>query len=216
MGFRASLVRASAIAIAMLVACSGGEDDCPDGTCPPPTTAPADDGSGGGSGSGDDSDDDGGDAASSGEGSSGDSTGAGPSAGDDDGMGATTGPTDANACDPQSAQFEGDPEMASVTLDFDAMTCAVSGGAPESAQLVLNVQMSGQVTATGYGLEIESSNVGLLFSDPVEGDSQVIDLSPDIPIIFGATLVADGRPVTIELTIFSTGPTLTDVTAVFG
>jgi hypothetical protein len=123
------------------------------------------------------------------------------------------------ACDPAMAPFIAqDPALpeASIHLDFDVPSCAAASLAGEDPQVVLDVKDTGLVDATLFGLEIVSSSTGQAFMDSPMGDSQVIDLPPDLPITLEATRIPDGQAVTISFEIFSTGPTILDAQVVFG
>lgn len=162
--------------------------------------------------------------------SSGDESSAGTAAGSSTGVGeSTTDPVDtsgapttggpSSACDPPMAPFlahDGALPQAAILLDFDGASCAAASQAGEAPQVVLDVKASGLVDATLFGLEIVSVSSGQPFDDPPTGDSEVIDLIPDLAITFEATRVDDGTPVTISFEIFSTGPTLLDASVEFG
>jgi hypothetical protein len=145
------------------------------------------------------------------------------------GGGSTTSPGDttaasttgepSSACDPVMAPFlahDGALPQAAILLDFDGASCAAASEAGDAPQVVLDVKASGLVDATLFGLEIVSVSSGQPFDDPPTGDSEVIDLIPDLAITFEATRVGDGTPVTISFEIFSTGPTLLDASVEFG
>lgn len=116
-------------------------------------------------------------------------------------------------CDPRMAPFLSDAgalPQASIGLDPAAMTCAAASLSGTAPQLVLDVQDSGLVNATGFGIEIQSASSGLVFDNPPMGDSQVIDLTTNLEITLEATLVDGGGAVTIVFTIDSAGPSLAD------
>ncbi len=120
-------------------------------------------------------------------------------------------------CDPPNAPFQLNPNLqASISFDFAAQTCAAHSQTSTDPQIVLDVQESGLIDATAFGLEITDASAGLLFEDPPIGDSQVIDLSPEFPISFTATTIPDGTPVQIDFEVFQQGPTLIDARATFG
>jgi hypothetical protein len=121
---------------------------------------------------------------------------------------------------PDNAPFEtmapNLPE-ASIGFDFVAQTCSVKGLMSQNPQIVIDVQDSGLLDATAFGIEItDSSPEGLKFSDPPMGDSQVIDFHPDVNMTFEATTIPDGIPLLIEFRVDAAGPTLRDVSAVYG
>jgi hypothetical protein len=120
-------------------------------------------------------------------------------------------------CDPPNAPFVLAPDLqASISFDFAAQTCAAHSQTTADPQIVLDVQDTGLIDATAFGLEITDASAGLLFEDPPMGDSQVIDLSPEFPISFTATTIPDGTPVQIDFEVFQQGPTLVDARAEFG
>ena len=120
-------------------------------------------------------------------------------------------------CDPPNAPFVLAPNLqASISFDFAAQTCAAHSQTTADPQIVLDVQDTGLIDATAFGLEITDASAGLLFEDPPMGDSQVIDLSPEFPISFTATTIPDGTPVQIDFEVFQQGPTLVDARAEFG
>ncbi len=122
------------------------------------------------------------------------------------------------ACDPAMAPFLAQAPalpQASIHIDFETSSCAATSAAGEAPQIVLDVQRSGLINATLFGLEIVSVSSGQPFADPPMGDAAVIDLLPDLPITFETTGVASGTTMTISFEIFSTGPTLLDVRAEF-
>jgi len=119
-------------------------------------------------------------------------------------------------CDPPSAPFTGQPLVASLSLDFDARTCAAMSGEGGPPQLVMEIQDSGLIDVTAYGVEITDASAGLLFADPPQGDSQVIDLYPGFLIVLEGTVVADGSPILIEFEVTEKGPLLDDARVDFG
>lgn len=161
-----------------------------------------------------------GDESSAGTAAGSSSTGVGESTTDPvDTSGAPTTGGPSSACDPPMAPFlahDGALPQAAILLDFDGASCAAASQAGEAPQVVLDVKASGLVDATLFGLEIVSVSSGQPFDDPPTGDSEVIDLIPDLAITFEATRVDDGTPVTISFEIFSTGPTLLDASVEFG
>lgn len=127
--------------------------------------------------------------------------------------GSSSGGVDDGRCDPLMAPFLSDAgalPQASLGLDPAAMTCAAASLTGTAPQIVLDVQDSGLVNATGFGIEIESASSGLVFDSPPMGDSQVIDLTTNLEITLEATLVDGGGAVTIVFTIDSAGPSLAD------
>ncbi|HET6584550.1 MAG TPA: hypothetical protein VFG69_13905 [Nannocystaceae bacterium] len=131
----------------------------------------------------------------------------------------STGSGDPGACVPSMASFMIEPPalaQASITFDFAAMSCAAVSLTGEAPQIVLDVQPTGTVNATAFGIEITDSSHGLLFDSPPVGDSQVQDLMPDIEFTMQATAVDGTTPMTIVFTIFSQGPTLIDVSVAYG
>ena len=192
-----------------LVGCGDdGGSDCPEGGCPP---------------AGDD-----------GTGSGGPATGDGSSTGapaTDDGPGTTSAPGDSAdgsgddgggrvVCDPANAMFtDGEPpaeQVASIQIDPAAMTCAAQGTAGDAPQIVLEVRQTGMVDAVTYGIEVVDSSLGVVFTEPSVGDSQVTQLPPDLPLTITGTLIDGGAPIEIDFEIFSTGPTVIDVAVTFG
>jgi hypothetical protein len=161
-----------------------------------------------------------GDESSAGTAADSSSTGVGESTtapGDSSGPATTGGAS--SACDPPMAPFlaqGGALPQAAILLDFDAASCAAASQGGDAPQVVLDVKPSGLIDATLFGLEIVSVSSGQPFDDPPTGDSEVIDLIPDLPITFEATRVGDGAPVTISFEIFSTGPTLLNASVEFG
>lgn len=144
---------------------------------------------------------------------------------DSTGAAASTGAVDSSgggpdgACDPPMSVFHVVPPahgQASISIDFAAMGCAVHGDTQTDPQLVFDVRDSGLVDVTGQGLEITMSTHGQLFTDAPMGDSQVIDVMPDLETTMTATRTGGAEQVTVTFTIYSTGPTLIDVSAVFG
>ncbi len=122
-------------------------------------------------------------------------------------------------CDPAMSAFQMVPRgagQASIAVDFAAMACAAQGATQMDPQLVFDVRNTGLVDVTGYGLEITESSHGQLFTDSPQGDSRVIDLMPDLETTITAVRTGGSEQVTVTFTIFSTGPTLVDVSAVFG
>ncbi len=105
------------------------------------------------------------------------------------------------------------PDFVALTLLYWCIQAPryVGVGVSWTLGLVMDV-----VDATLFGLEIVSASSGQPFDDPPAGDSEVIDLIPDLEIIFEATRVGDGAPVTITFEIFSTGPTLLNTSVEFG
>jgi hypothetical protein len=132
----------------------------------------------------------------------------------------TAGGGGAIACDPGSAMFTAaEPpamERASIQIDPVAMTCAAQGTAGDAPQIVLEVRQTGMVDAVTYGIEVTDSTLGVVFTDPSEGDAQVTQLPADLPITITGTLVDGGAPITVDFEIFSTGPTVIDVAVEFG
>lgn len=195
------------IAACLAAACGDDGDDAPDtATTQAATTSLPSTSSGGDSSAGPAAD-----SSSTGDG------GTTTSPGETSGAPTTGGPS--SACDPPMAPFlahDGALPQAAILLDFDAASCAAASQAGETPQVVLDVKASGLVDATLFGLEIVSVSSGQPFDDPPTGDSEVIDLIPDLAITFEATRVDDGAPVTISFEIFSTGPTLLDASVEFG
>ncbi|MBK8235973.1 MAG: hypothetical protein IPK74_10475 [Deltaproteobacteria bacterium] len=127
--------------------------------------------------------------------------------------GSSSGGVDDGRCDPLMAPFLSDAgalPQASIGLDPAAMTCAAASLSGIAPQLVLDVQDSGLINATGFGIEIQSASSGLVFDDPPMGDSQVIDLTTNLEITLEATLVDGGAAVTIVFTVDSAGPSLAE------
>lgn len=143
------------------------------------------------------------------------STGPEPTGGSTD-----TGPSGDGQCVPDNAPFGQQPPdlpQASISFDFGAQSCSVMGLMSAPPQIVIDVQDSGLLDATGFGIEItDSSPEGLQFSDPPVGDSQVIDFHPDVLMTFEATTIPDMVPVTITFRVDPAGPALRDVKAVYG
>lgn len=201
------LACSASLSAALLSGGCGGDPDDPDATTAAPTTQvdPATTGDPSGTSTTDDTSDP--------------STSTGTPTTDPDVTGdpvTTGGPS--GTCDPAMSPFsmQASGLQASIQIDFDAPGCAAANAAGSDPQVVLDVQPSGLVDATLFGLEIVSVSSGQPFDDPPAGDSEVIDLSPDLGITFEATRVGDGAPVTISFEIFSTGPTLLDVEVIFG
>lgn len=207
---RSMLDRSSAILLGWLFVAAACGDDIDTGA----GTAAHD----GGSGSG--SPDDGSSTTAAADDAPGTSTGApdptmpADVSGDDDGGGGRI------VCDPANAQFTpAEPpamQLASIQIDPAAMTCAAHGSAGEPPQILLEVRQTGMVDAVTYGIEVSDSTLGVLFEDPSEGDSQVTQLPPDLPITITGTLVDGGTPISIDFEIFSTGPTVVDVAIELG
>jgi hypothetical protein len=129
----------------------------------------------------------------------------------------STGSSDGR-CAPAQAPFGQtlpDLPQASISFDFDAHTCAVMGLMSMPPQIVIDVKESGLLNATAYGLEITHASSGLKFSDPPQGDSQVIDFSPGVNMTFEATTIPNDELVTIEFYVDPAGPALRDVSAVY-
>jgi hypothetical protein len=125
--------------------------------------------------------------------------------------------TSAQECDPKMAPFLGEPlPQAAIEIDFAGSTCAAASAAGTAPQIVLDVQMTGLIDATMFGFEVVKASSGQLFEDPPNGDAEVIDLQPDLPITLQLVSVDGGLPVTVSFEVFSQGPTLLDVTADFG
>ncbi len=202
------------VSIALVVACGGDDGEaCTNAAQCTATTATtsasasagSESGSGGSGGSGEDS------------GSSSGSTAGDASASSVTADSGSSG-GDVGACDPAMAPFVAQAPalpQASLQIDFGAGTCAATSLTGTAPQLTLDVQRSGLVVATGFGLEIQSSNIGLVFDDPPMGDSQVIDLEPDIPVTIEATDAAGTTMITIAFTIDAAGPVLADTSVVF-
>jgi hypothetical protein len=138
------------------------------------------------------------------------------STGDITGVDSTTGAMGWSYCNPPSAPFTGQPLVASLELDFDARTCAARSGAGGPPHLVLEIQNSGLIDVTAFGVEITDASAGLLFEDPPEGDSQVIDLYPGFLIRLEGTVVGDGSPIIIEFEVTEKGPLIDDTRVDFG
>lgn len=122
-------------------------------------------------------------------------------------------------CSPSNAAFGTTPPalpQASISFDFDAQTCSVMGLMSVAPQIVIDVQDSGLLDATLYGLEIVDASAGLKFNESPQGDSQVIDFDPGIIVTFEATTIPGDVPVTIEFFVDTAGPALRDVSAIFG
>lgn len=202
------LERFGALVLFSVIGAAGCGDDgdgaCPGSDCPPAggdTTDSESPGTSGGSTTGEPATDDApGTTAASDSSMPGDVTGGGE------------GPI---ACDPPNAMFtDAEPpaiERASIQIDAAVMSCAASGTAGEAPQVVFEVRQTGMVDAITYGIEVVDSTLGVVFTDPSEGDSQVTQLPPDIPLTITGTLIDGGTPIEIDFEISPTGPTLIDV-----
>lgn len=212
---RCILERFGALVLSSVIAAAGCGDDgdnaCPGSDCPPAggdTTGSTSPATSEGTTSGEPATDD-----APGTTASSDSNMPGDASGDDGGGGSI-------ACDPPNAMFtDAEPpaiERASIQLDPAAMTCAASGTTGEAPQIVFEVRQTGMVDAITYGIEVVDSTLGVVFTDPSEGDSQVTQLPPDIPLTITGTLVDGGTPIEIDFEISPTGPTLIDVAIQLG
>jgi type V secretory pathway adhesin AidA len=192
------------MAACWLLACGGGDDDSTTvneaGT---DTGTPTD--------SGDASTDAPAESSSTSTGAPESSSGSDPTAAD-----GSTGTMGWTYCDAASAPFTGQPLVASLGFDFAAQTCSAMSGAGGPPQLLLEIQDSGLIDITAFGIEITDASAGLLFEDPPEGDSQVIDLYPGFVIRLEGTVVGDGSPIIVELEVTEKGPLLADTRADFG
>ncbi|MBX7081656.1 MAG: hypothetical protein K1X88_20810 [Nannocystaceae bacterium] len=203
------------VSIAFVVACGGDDGEaCTDAAQCTATTATASASASASAGS-----ESGSDSGGSGEasGSSDGSTAADASASSVSADSGSSG-GDVGTCDPAMAPFVAQAPalpQASLQIDFGAGTCAATSLTGTAPQLTLDVQPSGLLVATGFGIEIQSANIGLVFDDPPMGDSQVIDLEPDIPVTIEATDAAGTAMITIAFTIDAAGPVLADTSVVF-
>lgn len=122
------------------------------------------------------------------------------------------------ACDPQMAPFlmpEG-TLTAAIVFDFAAGTCRATSTPVMSPQIVFEVRPTGLVDALLHGFEIVDVSSGHVFPDPPTADSEVADISPDLPMRFDVTRIDDGSAMSITFEVFSTGPTLLDVRVEYG
>jgi hypothetical protein len=124
---------------------------------------------------------------------------------------------DADACEPDDAPFIlGDDMILRSSIGFDpgGPSCAASSSDSDEPQILFEVRMTGKIDATGYGVEIEESTHGQVFTDPPVGDSQNIDLPIELNITITATI--GGTPAMIHFRFSELGPALQDVSVEWG
>jgi hypothetical protein len=130
----------------------------------------------------------------------------------------TTGAGGQVPCDPQMAPFlmPSGTLTAAIVFDFAAGTCRATSTPAMSPQIVFEVRPTGLIDALLHGFEIVDVSSGHVFPDPPTADSEVADISPDLPMRFDLMRIDDGTPLSITFEVFSTGPTLLDVYVEYG